>query len=168
MQGGHYEAYIDNGRERTGVEVFEWAKRVYELGAGEILITSIDKEGTGQGFDLALTKKIAQSVPIPVIACGGAGKVGDIYDVLNTGKADAVSIASVLHYNFVKQHDHIGTDFDTGDVIEAEWIKRDSSRIRDASLKDIKQYLTQRDLSCRYERGVKQNDCREQVASRDH
>src|SRR5690606_4978230 len=72
---GSYEAYTDNGRERTGVEVFSWAVKAAELGAGEILLTSIDQEGTGKGFDLELTKKVAKSVPVQVIAHGGAGKI---------------------------------------------------------------------------------------------
>ncbi|MAF20252.1 MAG: imidazole glycerol phosphate synthase subunit HisF, partial [Parcubacteria group bacterium] len=78
---GYYEAYTDNGREKTGVDVFEWALRVVDLGAGEIMLTSIDQEGTGKGFDLELTKKVSESVPIPVIACGGAGKISHINDV---------------------------------------------------------------------------------------
>ena len=100
---GSYEAYTDNGREETGVDAVEWASRAVELGAGEIMVTSIDREGTGKGFDLELTKKISESVSIPVIACGGAGTIRHIYDVIAGGSADAVSIASILHYNFIKQ-----------------------------------------------------------------
>ena len=69
---GSYEAYTDNGRESTGVDALEWALRAVELGAGELLVTSIDREGMGNGFDLELTRTIAESVPVPVIACGGA------------------------------------------------------------------------------------------------
>ena len=85
---GSYEAYVDNGRERTGVEVFNWAKRAEELGAGEIMITSIDREGTGKGFDLELTKRVSESVSIPVIACGGPGSVNDVVQVISEAKAD--------------------------------------------------------------------------------
>jgi len=70
---GSYEAYTDNGRERTSIDAFKWALQAAELGAGEIIVTSVDREGTGKGFDLELTRRIAESVPIPVIACGGAG-----------------------------------------------------------------------------------------------
>ena len=77
-----YEAYTDYGRESTGVDAVEWAVRAAELGAGELLVTSIDREGTGKGFDLELTRRIARAVSVPVIACGGAGKVKDISDVM--------------------------------------------------------------------------------------
>jgi cyclase len=146
---GSYEAYTDNGREKTGVEVFAWAERVVELGAGEIMVTSIDREGTGQGFDLELTRRIAESVPIPVIACGGAGKAGDVYDVIVGGKADAVSIASILHYNFVRHHD-FDDDFSSEGNIEFLQLSREFSRTQDVTLPQIKESLTQRGVQCRY------------------
>lgn len=95
---GSWEAYIDNGRERTGMNALEWACQVEDLGAGEILLTSVDKEGTRQGFDLELTKKVSTIVSIPVIASGGMGKLQDVVDVVEQGKADAVAIADSLHY----------------------------------------------------------------------
>ena len=95
---GKYFAYTDNGREYTGVDVLEWAQQVDDLGAGEIIISSVDKEGTAEGFDLELTKMISESVNIPVIAHGGAGSIKDVIDVIKIGKADAVSLASILHY----------------------------------------------------------------------
>lgn len=93
-----YEAYTDNGREKTGLDVFDWAQKACELGAGEILITSVDKEGTGSGFDLGLVKRMSEIVPIPVIACGGAGDKEHFCQVIKDAKADAVSAASVFHY----------------------------------------------------------------------
>lgn len=93
-----WEAYYDNGREKTGIDVVEWAKRGYNLGAGEILITSVDKEGTAKGFDVELMKAVSKTVPIPVIACGGMGCVNDIVEVVNEGYSDAVAMAHVLHY----------------------------------------------------------------------
>ena len=76
---GTYEAYTDYGRQRTGVDVFEWVLRATELGAGELVVTSIDREGTGKGYDVELTRRIAQAVPIPVIAHGGAGEPRHLY-----------------------------------------------------------------------------------------
>jgi cyclase len=146
---GSYEAYTDNGREKTGVEVFEWAGRVVELGAGEIMVTSIDKEGTGEGLDLELTRRIAESVPIPVIACGGAGKIGDVYDVIVEGRADAVSIASILHYNFVRHHD-CDDDFYSEGNIEFLQLGLDFSKTQDATLPQIKEFLIRRGIQCRY------------------
>lgn len=95
---GKWEAYYDNGREKTGIDVLHWARQGYELGAGEILLTSVDLEGTRKGFDLELVKAVSDIVPIPVIASGGMGKEEDFIQVVNEGHADAVAAASVLHY----------------------------------------------------------------------
>ena len=90
--------YTDCGRERSGLDVVEWARRGEALGAGEILLTSVDREGTRQGFDLQLTHAITSVVGIPVIASGGMGKPSDLVDVVTQGRADAVAMADVLHY----------------------------------------------------------------------
>jgi cyclase len=95
---GHWEVYTDCGRERSGLDVVEWARRGEALGAGEILLTSVDREGTRQGFDLQLTHAITSVVGIPVIASGGMGKPSDLVDVVTQGRADAVAMADVLHY----------------------------------------------------------------------
>lgn len=95
---GHWEVYTDNGRERTGLDVVEWARRGVELGAGEILLTSVDREGTREGFDVALVNAVAAQVPVPVIASGGMGRPDDIAAVVDTGRADAVAMADILHY----------------------------------------------------------------------
>lgn len=96
---GRYEAYTDFGRESTGVDAVEWAGRAVELGAGELLVTSIDRDGSGAGFDVDLIGCIARSVSVPVIAGGGAGKPEDVLGVIVSGAADAVSVASLLHYH---------------------------------------------------------------------
>ena len=96
---GRWEAYTDNGRERTGVDAVAWAKKGESLGAGEILLTSVDQEGTRKGFDLELTAAIAGSLNIPVIACGGAGTADHFREAVELGRADAVAAAYVLHYN---------------------------------------------------------------------
>jgi imidazole glycerol-phosphate synthase subunit HisF len=93
-----WEAYYDNGREKTGIDVVEWAKKGYDLGAGEILLTSIDKEGTSKGFDCELVKAVSSAGPIPVIASGGMGNIGHLKTVITEGMADAVAVADVLHY----------------------------------------------------------------------
>jgi len=95
---GKWEAYTDNGREKTGIDVLEWAKKAVSLGAGEILLTSIDNEGTKKGFDCDLVESISSNVSIPVIASGGMGDVSDFANVVETGKADAVAMADILHY----------------------------------------------------------------------
>lgn len=95
---GKWEVYYDNGREKTGIDVLEWAQRGCELGAGEILLTSVDMEGTGRGFDCELTAAVSRIVNIPVIASGGLGTVDDLEKVVKVGHADAVAVAGALHY----------------------------------------------------------------------
>ena len=92
-----WEVYIKGGRENTGLDVITWAKKIEKLGAGEILLTSMDGDGTQNGYDLLLTQSVANIVNIPVIASGGAGCLEDIYDVLKKGKASAALLASLLH-----------------------------------------------------------------------
>jgi len=93
-----WEAYTDNGREPTGLNVVEWAQRAVELGAGEILLTSIDQEGTKDGFDIALIAAVAARVPVPVIASGGMGRPEDMVKAVQEGQASAVAMADILHY----------------------------------------------------------------------
>ena len=100
-----WEAYTDNGREPTGLDALAWAKELESLGAGEIMLTSIDKEGTKKGFDLELNEVISSVLSIPVISSGGAGKVDDVYTLLDNTNVDAVALASVLHYKLCKVDD---------------------------------------------------------------
>lgn len=93
-----WEAYTDNGRERTGLDAVEWARRAVELGAGEILLTSVDREGTRRGYDVELTRRVAADLPVPLIASGGAGSDDHVATVIREGGADAVAVAAILHY----------------------------------------------------------------------
>lgn len=93
-----WEAYYDSGREKTGVDVIEWAIEAYQLGAGEILLTSIDFEGTERGFDCELIQEVSKVIPIPIIASGGMGCCEHFKMVVVDGRADAVAVASALHY----------------------------------------------------------------------
>jgi cyclase len=94
---GRWEAFTDNGREHTGLDARDWALRAVELGAGELLLTSVDREGTRKGFDLPFLEQVARSVPIPVVAHGGAGEPAHVAAAARAG-ADAVAVASLLHY----------------------------------------------------------------------
>ncbi|MCG7536350.1 imidazole glycerol phosphate synthase cyclase subunit [Pseudoalteromonas sp. OOF1S-7] len=98
---GGWEVYYDNGREPTGMDVIEWAKKAESLGAGEVLLTSIDAEGTKKGFDLALNDAVTKVLSIPVISSGGAGNAEHISELLQKSDADAVALASVLHYDLL-------------------------------------------------------------------
>lgn len=94
-----WEVYTDNGRERTGLSVVDWVKTCVSNGAGEVLVTSIDREGTREGFDIDLVKAISAEVSVPVIASGGMGKLSDMLTVVQEGQADAVAMADILHYD---------------------------------------------------------------------
>ncbi|SHE74371.1 cyclase [Thermoanaerobacter uzonensis DSM 18761] len=96
--GSGFDVYINGGRVNTGLDAVEWAKKVESLGAGEILLTSMDKDGTKDGYDIELTRRISEAVNIPVIASGGAGKKEHFKEVFTEGKADAALAASVFHY----------------------------------------------------------------------
>ncbi|GAW91554.1 imidazole glycerol phosphate synthase subunit HisF [Calderihabitans maritimus] len=95
---GRWEVYIHGGRTPTGIDVLEWVRRVEKLGAGEILLTSMDRDGTKDGYDLELTRAVSEAVNIPVIASGGAGNLEHLLEGLTKGKADAVLAASIFHY----------------------------------------------------------------------
>ena len=96
---GTWEAYTDNGREHSNLNVLDWAIKAEKLGAGEILLTSVDFDGTSKGFDYDLIKLVSENVSIPVIASGGFGSVEDFEKVVKDYHADAVAIASALHYD---------------------------------------------------------------------
>ena len=95
---GNWEVFTNNGRERTGLNVVNWASEGVSRGAGEILLTSIDREGTRKGFDVELMKAVSSVVDVPVIASGGMGRLDDLFSVVKTGGVDAVAMADVIHY----------------------------------------------------------------------
>jgi cyclase len=147
--GGQYEAFVDNGREHTGVEVASWAKRVEELGVGELVITSVDREGTGTGYDIELTKSIATDVSVPVIAHGGAGKKIHFLEVIQKGKADAIAVASAIHYDYIKHNKYEFANKTEGNT---EFIEsgRQFTRIKEPlGISEIKEYLAKHNINCR-------------------
>lgn len=114
-EGGWWEALTDNGREKTGVNALDWVVEAERLGAGEILVTSVDNEGTRKGFDLELMEEVYRRVRVPVIACGGAGGAEDVAALLDEPRADAVCCAGLFHYDIcsipqlkknLKEHGH--------------------------------------------------------------
>ena len=106
-KGGHelglepdsrWEVYTHGGRTPTGIDAVKWASRAVELGAGEVLLTSMDEDGRQEGYDLELTKAVSESVPVPVIASGGAGNLEHLFQAFTEGRADAVLVASIFHF----------------------------------------------------------------------
>jgi len=93
-----WEVYTDNGREKSGLLVSDWVQEAASLGAGEILVTSVDKEGTGKGFDVELMRQISKKVTVPVIASGGMGTISDIHEITSQTEISAIAIANCLHY----------------------------------------------------------------------
>lgn len=98
QRDGYWEALTDNGRELTGLNVIDWVKYAEDLGVGEILLTSVDQEGTGNGYDLDLLKAVRETVDVPIIACGGAGNPQDLAVAALESRVDAAGCASILHY----------------------------------------------------------------------
>lgn len=96
---GRWEAYTDNGRERSGREVVDWVKQATSLGIGEVLLTSVDREGTRKGFDIELVQAVETATNVPVIASGGMGTIEHLEEVVRVGKADAIAMADILHYD---------------------------------------------------------------------
>jgi cyclase len=145
---GKYYAFIDNGREYTGMEVVEWAQKAQLLGAGEIVITSVDREGTGKGIDLELTKSIFESVTIPIIAHGGIGCVDDVKSALETESIDSIAMGSSLHYEALKNFnlDLIGLKEGNIDFLLSG---RVTSTFDSFNLKDLKKYLHSKSIYCR-------------------
>jgi imidazole glycerol-phosphate synthase subunit HisF len=148
QSNGEYLCYTDNGREYTGKNALEWAMEAESLGAGELVITSVDKEGTGSGFDFELVQQIAEKVSIPVIAHGGAGKLEDFENVVKNSKADAIAVASVLHYDFIQKHEQ---EIDTEKEGNTSFLKsgRSFTKIQPLALPEIKKYLVNQGVPCR-------------------
>ena len=146
---GKYLAYTDNGREYTGIEVVKWAKKVEELGAGEIVITSVDREGTGSGFDIELTKSVASAVSIPVIAHGGASDPDDVYIVIKEVSADAVAIASILHYHYISNNSRNTEGFENEGNISFLTSGNVFKTIKPSTIENIKMCLTKNKISTR-------------------
>lgn len=169
-QADKYEALTDNGREQTGKDVLEWAKEAVDLGAGELLITSIDREGTGKGFDLELVKEISGSVNVPVIACGGAGNKNDFLKVIREGKADAVCAASIFHYFRLEALKSDERFKDEGNI---EFLKSNrgtvkylQSRITPSDISEIKIFLTENGINCRFLDALRNNQPQENYVSK--
>lgn len=142
-----YLAYTDNGREYTGIDVFEWAQKVAELGAGEIVITSVDNEGTGKGYDLDLISNITSLVGIPVIAHGGAGNQSHVVDALKGGNLSSAMISSLFHYHYIKENKSQASSLEGN--VEFLNQKRSFHTFEPCSIEDVKKTLKSNQIDCR-------------------
>ncbi len=145
---GQHLAFTDNGREHTGIDIFKWSKEIEDRGAGEILLTSIDNDGTGEGFEIDTISKICESLSIPVIAHGGAGKSQDVVNVINKAGADAVAIASLIHYNSLSKLKKKNTNFEEGNT---EFINKKTKykKFENTSINLLKKKLLRNGISTR-------------------
>lgn len=150
QSNGSWLAFTDNGREHTGVDAVEWAVRAEELGAGEILATSIDREGTGEGFDLELCSRIASAVKIPVIAHGGAGKAEHVSEAARKTGVSAVAVSSILHYEAIRS---LRPREAVGGEGNREFLQsgRGVSHVQSCSLQELKRTLLNSGVQCRLE-----------------
>jgi cyclase len=145
---GKYYAFIDNGREETGLEVVQWARKVEELGAGEIVITSVDRDGTGEGFDIELIKQICSQISIPVIVHGGASKLENMKVVSDVGGVGGLAIGSTFHYaSFNKLSNGVELNLEGN----KSFLKRGASygKITPMTIEDVKNYLNFNNIPCR-------------------
>ena len=143
---GEYMVFTDNGREETGKKVIDWAKEVFKRGAGEIILTSIDNEGTGSGFDNDFINKVSNKIDIQVIAHGGAGSKEDILDVFQKTKASAVALSSILHYSKLKKVKNIDKKKLVGNT---EFLnnKIKSKNFENCNIKELKKFLKKKSIN---------------------
>lgn len=144
---GKYLAYTDNGREYTGLDVFDWAQKIAELGAGELVITSVDKEGTGNDFDTELISKINKLITIPVIAHGGAGKKEDVVNLIKSSPLSAVMISSIFHYDYIKNNQSTVSSLEGN----SQFLKQKMvfNKLNPCSIIDLKNELNKDNINCR-------------------
>ncbi len=150
VANGKYEVYTDNAREPAGINVIDWVRQVVGLGAGEILVTSIDKDGTGEGYELELVEQIVGASSVPVIACGGAGNVKHVEELIAKCGVDAVCAASLFHYNVIRE-----LGIEKSKEGNLEFLKKFKSletsvlkRVKPVSVSGLKGYLKKRGVGC--------------------
>lgn len=145
---GSYKAFTDNGRNSSNKEVISWAKEVEQRGAGEILLTCVDHEGLGKGFDLTLANKLCDSVKIPVVIHGGAGKQQHVLDLSKDLPISGVAIASLFHYHGILQSRQIDGYEEEGNI---DFLKSNKtfSNIEGSSVSDLKSFLLENKIPCR-------------------
>jgi imidazole glycerol-phosphate synthase subunit HisF len=148
-EDGRFLAYTDNGREYTGIDVTEWVKEVQDLGAGEIILTSVDREGTGTGFDLELIKSVSKLIHVPLIIHGGASSPENISKAILETNADGIAVSSILHYRLIRDNTFIYNSKNEGNT-EFLASKQIFSKISSCTINDIKQNMYEKTINVRY------------------
>lgn len=146
-ESSQYLCYTDNGREYTGLEMNYWMKEVQDLGAGEIILTSVDKEGTGEGFDIPLVNSLEAEIDIPIIYHGGIGKMEDVVSLMKAHSFDGIALASSLHYHYINNHDSSPSNSEGNtNFIEQ---KRSFNGIKPFDINSLKELLSKEKLAIR-------------------
>jgi cyclase len=145
---GTYQAFTDNGRNRTEREVVEWARTAEAIGAGEIVITSVDRDGGGNGFDVPLVNSVCNAVSIPVIAHGGAGKPEHVLELVKNCDVSGVAIASLFHYEFITGNKRLHGYESEGNI---DYLKSGQTlrRVTPVTIRELKSYLRDQGVECR-------------------
>ena len=146
QENGEYFCFIDNGREYTGINVLDWVETIQELGAGEIILTSVDREGTGKGFNHDLISKVTSNVSVPLIVHGGAGNKNHIADVIKKFDIDAIASSAIFHYDFVKKNKMIKQSEGNYDFVSSG---RSVKNITPTSINEVKDFLTSSNINIR-------------------
>jgi len=144
-----YFSFTNNGREHTGINVFDWLKKIQDLGAGEVILTSIERDGTGKGFDIEFINMIKDNIKIPMLINGGAGDINDIKKMYNVEGIDGLALGSILHYSFVKKQSYSEEHYHQEGNID--FIKKSSkyNKFGNESIKSIKSSLIKENFECR-------------------
>lgn len=147
---GKYEAFTDNGRESTGFDALEWAKQVIDLGAGEILLTSVDRDGTGMGIDLSLVQIISDASNVPVVVGGGVGKIQDAVEAIQTNRIDGLTIASCFHYEQLNENniDHSCKTQIENKYRGSQYDRKCFGNISPFCIPSLKQELNKKNIPC--------------------
>ncbi len=146
---GRYTAFTNNGRDDSGRDVFDWLEQAVELGAGEVLVTAMERDGTAKGYDLELIKKVNQRISNPVIACGGAGSVQDVLDVIKLTGVKAVSLASALHYPLANKRMETGNILQSGGEFKVIQDSLTRAQLKGMDLAELRTSLMAQDINVR-------------------
>ncbi len=142
---GDYYAFTDSGRNKSNKKLLDWIKEVQEIGVGEIIVTFIDSEGTGNGINLDIVNQIIQFIKVPLILNGGVGKKEDAFNLLSLDKVSGLAISSMFHYRLIKNINFSNIDFDLGNIDFLKNFAKDSG-INTLSIVDLKKYLYEKNI----------------------
>ena len=144
-----YYVFTDSGRENTRLDIMDWIKKIQDFGVGEVVLTSIERDGTGKGFDIELINKIKDNINIPLIINGGAGEFSDIEKIYNISGVDGVALGSILHYSFAIKQSYSDDHYNSEGNIDFVKTNKKYNKFGDVDIRSIKNYLSKKGYECR-------------------